>query len=48
MVHVLGMNHDVTDLERAFDEIVVVNLGFQMVQRNRRVRVLHLTSEGFT
>jgi hypothetical protein len=45
MVQVLRAHDDVGDLERAFDQLVVVHAGAELVQRHREVGIGHLPRE---
>ncbi len=45
MIQVLCSNPDVSDLKDAFDEVVVAHGRAEIVERDRKVRVLHLPSQ---
>src|SRR6478736_5718769 len=38
-------NLDVVDIEGAFDKIVIMNRGFELIRRYGKISVLHLTGE---
>src|SRR5258708_20386512 len=38
---------DVVDIECAFDKIVIMNCGFELIRRYGKISVLHLTCERF-
>ena len=45
MVQKARRDLDITNIERALDEVVVMNFRCEMLQRDRKVSVLHLTGE---
>ena len=45
MVHVVRGDAHVVDLDAAFDQVVVADLGGELLDRDREVRVLHLARE---
>ncbi len=45
VVHVVGGDADVVDLDAAFDQVVVADLGGELLDRDRKIGVLHLARE---
>src|SRR5215510_6581885 len=48
MVQVMSDDSDVVDVEGAFDKIVIANGSSELIRRDGKVSVLHLTGERFT
>jgi hypothetical protein len=47
MVQVMSDDSDVVDVEGAFDKIVIANCSSELIRRDGKVSVLHLTGERF-
>src|SRR6516165_739167 len=45
MVEVAGRNPDIIDDERTLHEVVITNGGFELIERNGKIGVLHLSRE---
>ena len=45
MIEVLGRHSDVTDIEGAFDQVVIANGGVEPIERDGKIGVLHLPGE---
>src|SRR6266853_4582869 len=48
MIQIMGGDFDIVDIEGALNEVVIANLGFALIERDRKIIILHLPGQGFT
>src|SRR5258708_30151514 len=48
MIQVVGGDFDIVDIEGAFNEVVIANLGPALIERDGKIGIPHLSGQGFT